>query len=319
MTGEDQDEGRQVIGESGPTMSTDFETEVLKPAVHQVAGHGSKSSGRQGPVVDESGRRFFKPLHEGDERADREIAFYDKIKHDDRIPAEVKAFFPAFYGTKFLPSVDGQGLVRHGVMENLTYGFKMPSVTDVKIGYRTWYPEATEAYIQKAKKKDKMTTSGAIGIRISGLQVYEASTGSVWKPDRDWCRDMSAEMVRPTLERFVSSNPSLETFDAAFAAAVYGGPHGVLAKLRQLEEWFSTQTAYHFTSSSVLIIYESPSTTAGDGAADDQINVSVKLVDFAHTVDSNTVDDNFLTGLKALMSILSTILEEHVARRSRMS
>lgn len=82
---------------------------------------------------------------------------------------------------------------------------------------------------------------------------------------------------------------------------------------------FSTQTAYHFTSSSVLIIYESPSTTAGDGAADDQINVSVKLVDFAHTVDSNTVDDNFLTGLKALMSILSTILEEHVARRSRMS
>ncbi|KAL2649909.1 hypothetical protein R1flu_018037 [Riccia fluitans] len=135
---------------------------VLKPVVHQVAGHG-QYDGRPGPLVDDSGRTFFKPLKEGDYRADREIDFYRKIQQDEIIPSHVKTFFPSFFGTKDLPSVNGKDSERHGAMENLTFGFKHPSVVDIKIGYTNCYPEASEDYNKKQIEKDQKTTSGAVG------------------------------------------------------------------------------------------------------------------------------------------------------------
>ncbi|KAL3685612.1 hypothetical protein R1sor_003634 [Riccia sorocarpa] len=299
---------------------------VLKPAVHQVAGHG-QYDGRPGPLVDESGRTFFKPLKEGDYRADREIDFYGKIHQDETVPSSVKKFFPSFYGTKNLPSVDGKGVIfvliwflyefsvlcsltnteRHGAMENLTYGFKHPSVVDIKIGYSNGYPEASEAYNKKCIVKDQKTTSGAIGFRISGMQIYDVSIGMTWRSERKLLKSMSVDMIRPCMERYVSSNPFSDNPDAAFAASVYGGPHGVLAQLRVLEEWFKTQTSYSFKSTSVLIIYQSGDIEAeGEGKR----KVAVKLVDFAHTLDGKGIDENFLGGLQSFMGIISSIVED---------
>ena len=62
------------------------------------------------------------------------------------------------------------------------------------------------------------------------------------------------------------------------------------------------QQDFCFYSSSVLIIYE------GDAETAEEANVSVRLVDFAHTFPSGGQrDTNFLKGLSALMSTLSAV------------
>ncbi len=62
------------------------------------------------------------------------------------------------------------------------------------------------------------------------------------------------------------------------------------------------QQDFCFYSSSVLIIYE------GDAETAEEANVSVRLVDFAHTFPSGGQRDaNFIKGLSALMSTLSVV------------
>lgn len=53
---------------------------------------------------------------------------------------------------------------------------------------------------------------------------------------------------------------------------IYGGPHGAIAQLAGLADWFEHQREFCFYSSSVLIIYEGAATSA-DAAA-----VSIRLV-----------------------------------------
>ncbi len=63
------------------------------------------------------------------------------------------------------------------------------------------------------------------------------------------------------------------------------------------------QRDFQFYSSSVLMIYE------GDAASAADANVSIRLVDFAHSFPSQGAKDlNFLRGLLALTSTLSSVL-----------
>jgi 1D-myo-inositol-tetrakisphosphate 5-kinase/inositol-polyphosphate multikinase len=63
------------------------------------------------------------------------------------------------------------------------------------------------------------------------------------------------------------------------------------------------QRDFIFYSSSVLIVYE------GDAATPEEANVSIRLVDFAHTFASGgQKDHNFLRGLSALTHRLTHVL-----------
>ncbi|CAM6091293.1 unnamed protein product [Calypogeia fissa] len=201
----------------------------------------------------------------------------------------------------------------------LAHGFQHPSIIDLKIGFRTWYPEASEHSINKHKLKDKKTTSGALGCRVSGMQVYEASSGTTFKADRDWATNLTVDDVTVALKRFVSSNPQDATNpDAAFASKIYGGSHGAISQLEVLKDWFSTQINYHFAASSVLIIVDAhlvSSTTKEKEKicqSEGSKSVAVKLVDFAHAISGkSSLDENCLEGLKSVIHILSNIVESH--------
>jgi len=190
--------------------------------------------------------------------------------------------------------------LRHAVMEDLTHGFQRPNIIDVKMGARTSYIEAGPKYVEKCKLKDKETTSEALGFRVSGMQVYEAKKGELWKASRAWCKYMKPEEVPEALKRFVSSNPSAEKgYDGAFARAVYGA---ALKELQNLKAWLEVQTSYHFFSTSVLLVYEGEPTIPQA--------VSVRLVDFAHVLyDRDAIDENQLSGLNALMKMLTEIID----------
>lgn len=63
------------------------------------------------------------------------------------------------------------------------------------------------------------------------------------------------------------------------------------------------QREFLFYSSSVLLIYE------GDAETREEANVSIRLVDFAHTFSSEgKKDTNFIAGLRAVIKALTAVL-----------
>ncbi|XP_026665408.2 inositol polyphosphate multikinase beta-like [Phoenix dactylifera] len=279
---------------------------MLSAPEHQVAGHRA-AEGQLGPLVDGAGL-FYKPL-QGDDRGAHEAAFYSSFSSDPRVPPHVRAFFPGFHGTQLLPASDGSGPHPHLVLDDLAVGLRRPSLIDLKIGARTWYPSASDEYFRKCLKKDRDSTSLALGFRVSGVRIHQGGDAGFWQPDRDAIRRFTAKDVRRTLRQFVSSNPSSDADppDCAFASTVYGGSNGVLAQLLELKAWFEDQTLFHFYSASVLVMYEMEEVEAGRAGGE----VRVKLVDFAHVMEGNgIIDHNFLGGLCSLIKFISEILTD---------
>ncbi|WCJ36378.1 Inositol polyphosphate multikinase beta [Euphorbia peplus] len=277
---------------------------MLKIPDHQVAGHRARD-GLLGPLVDDSGR-FYKPLQDND-RGSREVAFYTSFSSNTRVPVHIRKYFPVFYGTQLLEASDGSGLRPHLVMQDCVSNLVYPCVMDVKIGSRTWYPQASDDYIQRCLKKDTETSSLELGFRISGLQLYNDKESKFWQSDRKTVQKLNVDGVRKVLRKFVSSSLSDESNlepDGTYASSVYGGSSGILAQLLELKAWFEDQTIYHFNSCSVLMFYEKDSLLAGGGSS-----AKVKLIDFAHVGEANgIIDHNFVGGLCSLIKFISEML-----------
>ncbi|CAN8256948.1 unnamed protein product [Cochlearia groenlandica] len=275
----------------------------LKAPEHQVAGHIAKD-GKPGPLVDDKGL-FFKPF-QGGSRGEHEVKFYESFTANTKVPDHIRRYFPAYHGTQEIEDSDGEAMI---VLENLLFEYKKPSVMDIKMGSRTWYPEASEEYIQKCLKKDILSTSVTSGFRISGFEVYDHEKMGFWKPDRKLLNKIDVEGVRLALKKFVSSNTLSETSskpDSAFSSSVYGGTNGILNQLLEIKTWFESQTFYHFNSCSILMVYENES--VGDGG--DARAARVKLVDFAHVLDGNgVIDHNFLGGLCSFINFVRDIVQ----------
>ncbi|CAL5229779.1 g13168 [Coccomyxa viridis] len=306
---------------------------LLKPCKHQVAGHLFEE-GKAGSLVDDSGH-FYKPLQTGP-RGQREWKFYETVQHEKQAAAATSStvgtgdqngnssaptpsrhsssngvvsqqcspgqepfcernavllsFIPTYYGV-----IDLRG--RHLVeLEDVAQQYHRPSIIDIKVGFQTWYPGAEEAYIQRCQAKDAATTQAALGFKICGMQVYRACQMGYWRASKRWCKQLPSETVNKALAIFANNEAGLRPSD------IYAGPSGAIAQLQQLAAWFQVQQDFCFYSSSVLIIYE------GDAETAEEANVSVCLVDFAHTFPSGGQRDaNFIKGLSALMSTLSVV------------
>lgn len=57
-------------------------------------------------------------------------------------------------------------------LEDVAKRYRHPSIIDIKLGFRTWYPTADQRYIDKCKAKDASTTQAALGFKICGMQVF---------------------------------------------------------------------------------------------------------------------------------------------------
>ena len=265
---------------------------MFKVPDHQVAGHQARE-GQLGPLIDDSGR-FYKPL-QNNGRGSKELAFYRNFFSDPRIPPKIQTFFPEFFGIKTLEASDGSGLCDHIILEDLTCNLTNPSIADIKIGSRTWYPHASDQYIAKCIKKDRELTSLVLGFRISGLQILEVGEElEFWRPRKEEIQGFSAEDVRRVLRRFVSLD-----FDFV---------EWVLKELKELKKWFEEQTIFHFYSASVLLM-------KGNGNE----RGKVKLVDFAHVFDGNgVIDHNFLGGLCSMIKFLKEISRDSLEEDSKL-
>lgn len=277
---------------------------MLKIPKNQVAGHRA-DDGKLGPLIDDSGC-FYKPL-QGDERGSNEVNFYTSFSSNTEIPDHIRKFFPNFHGTQLVEASDASGLKPHLVLQDLNFGRSNPSVMDIKIGSRTWAPQAPEHYIQKCLKKDRETSSTPLGFRLSGLQIYETKISGMWKPGKKSVQSLSADEVKLLLRKFVSSNASGVVDsepDCSFASIVYGGSSGILSQLLELKAWFEDQTMYCFYACSILMMFENELASNGKNP-----RAEIKLIDFAHVFEGKgVIDHNFLGGLCSLIKFIREIL-----------
>lgn len=87
-------------------------------------------------------------------------------------------------------------------LEDLARWYRHPCIMDVKVGRRTWYPQAEAAYIERCRAKDAATTQRALGFKICGMQVWRHAQGGYWRASKRWCKTLPEAMVDKALVSF---------------------------------------------------------------------------------------------------------------------
>lgn len=272
----------------------------------QAAGHGGA---RQGEGL------YIKPTNQN------EIDVYQWIVQQ---PGALSSFVPLFMGTlqEQVPKAEDvtQAKVKPLlVMEDLCQGFEQPSIMDVKLGSQLWDEFTPPEKKERLMAVSRSTTSGSLGFRIAGMTVVQPE-GTRKAFDKQFGREASPETIEHYLGQFW---PLLRSDDYVFSTLA-----SIIAQLEQLRAVLSKQyLTMH--SASVLLMYEGSiealhrkakleqvgeeNHTNDSGSDDDLIAeknklVDVRLIDFAHTTQSDRPDAEVLKGLAALTESLKTLM-----------
>ena len=289
-----------------------------EPLQSQVAGHGvnseMKTNDVPGVMITSEGQ-ILKPVQESrglSERTNRgltEVAFYSHImKSDDPIDMKIRNCIPKFMGIEqFESTVDGDEAISNFlILEDITGGFELPAVMDIKLGHKVYGPDASP---EKRARNDSSLwpTQSPCGFKVSGIlshslkpenegilnedgKVYSKKTfGLILTPDKVW----------QVPEAFYDSKDSGKV---EIVNNIY------LQKLKEILRVFEVQSKYHIIGSSLLFTYDANAVRKfrnGSLSANElEKFVQLKLIDFANVYEAaGEKDENFLSGLRNLISV----------------
>ncbi|OWF50893.1 Inositol polyphosphate multikinase [Mizuhopecten yessoensis] len=178
-------------------------------------------------------------------RGQREMEFYTTAFDENcsnKTLLNLRQFVPQFSG--IVQCTDNPS-VSYLKLENLMCRLSKPSVIDIKMGKRTYDPEAPPEKI--ALEVAKFPPVIKLGYQLSGMQVYDPELNKTVKYDKYYCKKLFEDtMITHGLGRFVLINKGMRK-DVLRV---------VVEKLKDLESWFSEQRIYAFYASSILIVYE---------------------------------------------------------------
>ncbi|KAG8231313.1 hypothetical protein J437_LFUL006969 [Ladona fulva] len=141
------------------------------------------------------------------------------------------------------------------LLENLTARFKQPCVLDLKVGTRQYGDSASPAKVRSKMMKVATTTSGKIGLRLGGMQVYQVTTRRFLCRNKLFGRALTIEGFRMALVQFLHNGWHIR-LDVV---------KPLLERLEALEGILTRLGAARFYTCSLLCLYEgelrTPSTT----------------------------------------------------------
>ena len=120
-----------------------YDPSVFKPLPTQIAGHGSEGDGEKGFLKRPDGR-LLKPV-QAPPRGRRELDFYKKMNSSkDPTDIRLKRCIPEFFGVEKVGFINGITVTEEFlILRDITEGFSRPAIMDIKIGSRTWGPDAS--------------------------------------------------------------------------------------------------------------------------------------------------------------------------------
>ena len=289
-----------------------------EPLQSQVAGHGldaeMKTNNVPGVMITTEGQ-ILKPVQQSmglSERPDRgltEVAFYSHImKSDDPIDSKIRNCIPKFSGIEqFESNTNGsQEISNFLILEDITGGFELPVVMDIKIGHNCYGPDASP---EKRARKDKelWPTQVPCGFKISGILSHSLKPedeGNLNQDGKVYSKKNFGEKLTPdtiwkVTEAFYDSEPYE---NVAIVNEIF------VRKLKEILEVFEIQNHYHIFGSSILFTYDANAVRKFRNGKLSATNledfVQLKLIDFANVYESaGETDANFVSGLRNLVSL----------------
>lgn len=213
------------------------------------------------------------------------------------------------------------------LLENLVSTYRYPCVLDLKVGARQYADDVSAA--KKARKiaKAQNTTSATLGLRLTGMQVYDHESGRYLCHNKYFGRSLNRETFEEVIEDFFKiNNDMVSEEDCAGDQIRIDVINRVIATIEEMITVLNKLDSYRFFTASLLVTYDGQLTTAQSDDQSDQLPAAqpdlkydVRMIDFAHSTHRGLRDEvvhegpdaNFIHGLRTLLQILETLLSKH--------
>jgi 1D-myo-inositol-tetrakisphosphate 5-kinase/inositol-polyphosphate multikinase len=275
-----------------------------------------------------------------------ELAFYQSLTSDSAFQA-LRPFVPKFYG---ILKLEGQVTADQSsiqpletrepkeslVLENLSHPFSKPNILDIKLGTVLYDESASPEKVERMIATAKNTTSLESGVRLTGFQVYDNTTGKAVNTPKSYGKSIKVSELAEGIAKFFPST-STEGLPIPVLLPIL---REILADVKDIREAYS-ELELRMIGGSLLIIYEGDIEKAKEGVKkieegdpeedqededdeDDEekgtgLPFVVKLIDFAHTrhVVGQGPDECVLIGMDTAIRLLEGRIKEIEAQEGK--